>query len=133
MNSPKQYLALLGTPRRIGKERRVIKDKFGISPRQSGDGSLRICQGERMPKSSADQPHDGNPTSAEIFRIFRETTEASISGLKLLLEECADVRADLITIHGRTETENGGDGVFSARQQNRIVELRQARRICRPC
>lgn len=81
-----------------------------------------------MPESSHDQPNDGNPTTAEIFRVFRETTEASISGLKLLLDECADLRADLITIHSRTETENGGDGVFSARQQNRIVELKQASR-----
>lgn len=78
-----------------------------------------------MPKSSSYQPHDGNPTAAQMFRAFRETTTASIAGLKLLLEECADLRADLITIHVRTE--NGdGDGVFSSRQQNRIGTLKQA-------
>ena len=78
-----------------------------------------------MPKPSRDQPHDGQPTAAEIFRVFRETTAASISGLRLLLDECADLRADLIMIHGRTE--NGdGDGAFSARQQNRMVELQEA-------
>lgn len=81
-----------------------------------------------MPKSSRDRPDNGNPTAAEIFRIFRETTEASISGLKLLLDECADLRADLITVHGRAGTHNldDGDGVFSARQQNRILELKEA-------
>lgn len=80
-----------------------------------------------MSQSSHDQPHNGKPTPAEIFRVFRKTTTASISGLKLLLEECADLRGDLITIHGRTEIENGdGDGLFSARQQSRIAELKNA-------
>ena len=78
-----------------------------------------------MSKSSHDQPLDGKPTPAEIFRVFRETTIASISGLKLLLDECADLRTELVTI--RTLANDGdGDGVFSARQQSRIVELKDA-------
>ena len=48
---------------------------------------------------------------------------ASISGLKLLLEECADVRAELVTI---VDGSHDGDGKFSARQRNRILELKQA-------
>ena len=80
-----------------------------------------------MSKSSHDQPHIGNPTTAEIFRMFRETTVASISGLKLLLEECADLRAELVTAHTRTNDGNGeAHGIFSARQQSRIVELKDA-------
>lgn len=75
-----------------------------------------------MPQSSQDQPHDGNPTAAEIFHVFRNTTMASIEGLRLLLEECADLRADLVTVHN-LHTDGDGDGVFSARQQNRILEL----------
>lgn len=78
-----------------------------------------------MSKSSHHQPHDGNPTPAEIFRVFRETTVASISGLKLLLDECADLRAELVTVHTLTN-DGDGDGVFTARQQSRIVELNDA-------
>lgn len=78
-----------------------------------------------MPKSSQDQPHDGNPTAAEIFCVFRNTTMASIEGLRLLLEECADLRGELVTVHN-LHGDGDGDGVFSARQQNRILELQEA-------
>ena len=78
-----------------------------------------------MPESSRDQPHNGNPTAAEIFRVFRETTMASITGLRLLLEECANLRAELITVHS-LHSDDDGDGVFSARQKNRILELQEA-------
>ena len=78
-----------------------------------------------MPKSSQEQPHDGSPTAAEIFRVFRNTTRASISGLSLLLQECADLRAELVTVHS-LHSDGDGDGVFSARQQNRILELHEA-------
>ena len=78
-----------------------------------------------MPQSSPEQPGNGHPTAAEIFRVFRETTMASIEGLRLLLVECADLRADLVTVH--TLHSNGdGDGIFSARQQDRILELQEA-------
>ena len=70
-----------------------------------------------------DLPDSGRPTAAEIFRVFRETTMASISGLKLLLEECADVRAELLMMVDGT---HDGDGLFSARQRNRIRELKEA-------
>ena len=70
-----------------------------------------------------DQPHNGNPTPAEIFRLFRNTTLASIEGLRLLLVECADLRADLITVHG---LQSEGDGLFLGRQQGRIQELQNA-------
>lgn len=50
---------------------------------------------------------------------------ASIEGLKLLLEECAELRAELVTIHS-LHGDGDGDGVFSARQQNRILELQEA-------
>jgi hypothetical protein len=77
-----------------------------------------------MPQSF-DQPPDGDPTTAEIFRVFQATTMASLEGLRLLLEECADVRADLVTIH-RLHSDGDDLGVFSARQQARILELRGA-------
>ena len=76
-----------------------------------------------MPHFSSEQSHNGNPTAAEIFRVFRNTTMASIEGLRLLLGECADLRAELVTIHG---LHGDGDRVFSARQQNRILELQEA-------
>lgn len=44
---------------------------------------------------------------------------------RLLLDECADLRAELITIHG-LHSDGDGDGLFSARQQSRTVELRGA-------
>lgn len=78
-----------------------------------------------MPQSRQEQPHDGNPTAAAIFRVFRNTTVASIEGLTLLLEECAGLRADLDTVHS-LHTDGEGDGVFSARQQNRILDLQEA-------
>lgn len=78
-----------------------------------------------MPQSSDDQPHDGNPTAGEIFRVFSNTTMASIEGLRLLLVECADLRADLIKVHG-LHRDGEDDGVFSARQQSRILELQDA-------
>lgn len=78
-----------------------------------------------MPESPKDQPNVGNPTAAEIFRVFRNTTMASIEGLRLLLGECADLRADLVTVHS-LHSDGDGDGVFSARQQDRILELREA-------
>ena len=78
-----------------------------------------------MPMSSQDHPHDGHPTAAEIFQVFRNTTMASIHGLRLLLEECADLRADLVTVHSHRR-DGDGDGVFSTRQQNRILELQEA-------
>ena len=80
-----------------------------------------------MSPSSRYPPNDGTPTTAEIFRMFRETTIASISGLKLLLDECADLRAELVTVHTRTNDGAGeAHGIFSARQQSRIVELKDA-------
>ena len=78
-----------------------------------------------MPNSSQDQPHDGNPNAAEIFRVFRETTIASIEGLRLLLGECADLRGELVAVH-KLRSGGDGDGVFSVRQQNRVLELREA-------
>lgn len=78
-----------------------------------------------MPETSPDQPHDGSPTPAEVFHVFRNTTMASLEGLKLLLEECADLRAELVTIHS-LHGDGDGDRVFSARQQNRILELQEA-------
>lgn len=74
---------------------------------------------------SPDQPYDGNPTAAEIFRVFRNTTMASIEGLRLLLEECADLRAELVTVYG-LHGDGDRDGVFPARQRNRILELQGA-------
>ena len=78
-----------------------------------------------MPQPSPDQPDDSNPTAAEIFRVFRNTTMASIQGLRLLLGECADLRADLVTLHS-LHSKDDGDGAFSACQQNRILELQDA-------
>lgn len=78
-----------------------------------------------MPDLSSDQPDNGNPTAAEIFRVFRNTTMASIQGLRLLLDECADLRSELVTIHS-LNSDGDGHGVFSARQQDRILELREA-------
>lgn len=78
-----------------------------------------------MPLPQRDLPHDGNPTAAEIFRLFKNTTVASIEGLRLLLGECADLRADLVTVHG-LHSDGDGYGVFSARQQDRILELQKA-------
>ncbi len=57
--------------------------------------------------------------------MFRTTTRAAISGLKLLLQQCADLRAELITIVDGNHDGNGS-GSFSARQRNQIVELKQA-------
>ena len=81
-----------------------------------------------MPESPREQPNVGNPTAAEIFRVFRNTTMASIEGLRLLLGECADLRADLVTVHSLHSYGggDGGNGVFSARQRDRILELRKA-------
>ena len=78
-----------------------------------------------MSKSLQDQSNDSNPTAAEIFHVFRQTITASIEGLRLLLVECADLRAELVAVH---DLHNGGDGdgVFSARQQKRILELEEA-------
>jgi hypothetical protein len=71
------------------------------------------------------QPPDGDPSAAEIFRLFRSTTMASLEGLQLVLEECADLRAELVTIHGLSS--DGDDhGVFSARQKDRMLELQAA-------
>jgi hypothetical protein len=86
--------------------------------------SCEFAKETAMPQSFG-QPFDGDPTAAEIFRVFRNTTAASLEGLRLLLEECALLRAELVTIHGLH-----GDGndhrVFSARQQDRILELQEA-------
>jgi len=75
--------------------------------------------------NSSDLSNDSNPTAAEIFRVFRQTITASIAGMGLLLEECASLRAELVAVHN---LHNGGDGdgVFSARQQKRILELQVA-------
>ena len=78
-----------------------------------------------MPQSPPDPLHDGSPTAAEIFRVFRNTTMASIEGLRLLLEECADLRGELVTVHS-LHSDGDGDGVFSTRQRDRIVELQEA-------
>jgi hypothetical protein len=50
---------------------------------------------------------------------------ASLEGLRLLLEECADLRAELVTIHS-LHSDGDDDGVFSARQESRILQLQQA-------
>jgi hypothetical protein len=71
------------------------------------------------------QPPDGDPSAAEIFRLFRSTTTASLEGLRLVLEECADLRAELVMIHG-LYSDGGDHGVFSARQKDRILELQAA-------
>lgn len=78
-----------------------------------------------MAKSSPDQPDNGNPTAAEIFRVFRNTTMASIEGLRLLLGECADLRGELVTVHN-LHSDGDRHGEFSARQQTRISELQEA-------
>ena len=78
-----------------------------------------------MPQSSQAQPHDGHPAAAEILRVFRNTTVASIEGLTLLLGECADLRAELVTVHS-LHSNGEGDGMFSARQQDRILKLQKA-------
>ena len=57
--------------------------------------------------------------------MFRTTTIAAISGLKLLLQECAELRAELITIVDGNH-DGDGSGSFSARQRNQIVELKRA-------
>lgn len=77
-----------------------------------------------MSRCSQDGPQDGNPTAAEILRVFRNTTMGSIEGVRLLLRECADLRADLVTVSHSLKSD--GDGVFSARQQDRILELQKA-------
>jgi hypothetical protein len=74
---------------------------------------------------SFDQTPDGNPTAAEIFRVFRNTTMASLEGLRLLLEECADLRAELVTIHGLHSSRDDHQAYFG-RQRDRIVELQDA-------
>jgi len=73
-----------------------------------------------MPEFS---PDNNGPTVAEIFHAFRDTSIATITGLKLLLEECADLRAELVTI---VEANHDGSGLFSARQQDHILELKRA-------
>ena len=78
-----------------------------------------------MQRHLPDRLQNGSPTAVEIFRVFRNTTTASIEGLKLLLAECADLRAELVTIRGEQD-ENARE--FSARQQNRILELIAAAR-----
>ena len=77
-----------------------------------------------MPQSF-DQPPNGDPTAAEIFRVFQTTTMASLEGLRLLLQECADLRAELVTIHS-LHSDGDEHGVFSARQRHRILELQEA-------
>lgn len=78
-----------------------------------------------MPQFPPAQPSNGDPTPAEIYRVFRNTTMASIEGLRLLLDECADLRAELVIVHG-LHGNGDGDGVFSARQQSHILELQDA-------
>ena len=70
-------------------------------------------------------PHNGDPTAAEIFCLFRNTTMASLGGLRLLLEECADLRAEIVTIHG-LHSDGDDHRVFFARQRDRISELQEA-------
>lgn len=55
--------------------------------------------------------------------MFRTTTIATVAGLKLLLEECADVRSELAMM---VDGNHDGHGQFSARQRSRITELREA-------
>ena len=74
-----------------------------------------------MSQFSPDVPCNDSPTATEIFRVFRNTTMASISGLKLVLDECADLRTELLMMG-----DGDGRGVFSARQRDRIRELREA-------
>ena len=78
-----------------------------------------------MSQPRSEQPHNGNPTAAEIYRVFRETTMATIEGLRLLLGECADLRGELVTMHN-LHSDGDGDGLFSARQQTRILELQES-------
>jgi hypothetical protein len=56
-------------------------------------------------------------------RVFRKTTITSISGLKLLLEECADLRAELALV---VDGKHDGSGLFLARQKKRMLELKEA-------
>jgi len=64
-----------------------------------------------------------HPIATAIFRLFGDTTIATITGLKLLLEESADLRAELVTI---VEANHDGSGLFSARQRNHILEPKRA-------
>ena len=77
-----------------------------------------------MPQSFH-QPPDGDPTAAEIFRVFRTTMMASLQGLRLLLDECANLRAELVNLQS-LHSDGDDHGVFSARQQDRILELQEA-------
>ena len=81
----------------------------------------KLSQGDLLLERPLDQ--NGDPTPAEIFRVFLTTTVASIEGLKLLLGECADLRAELVTI--RDEQAHKGEE-FSLRQQKRILQLNEA-------
>lgn len=76
---------------------------------------------ERTPSDLPDDGHNGHPSSAEIFRVFRTTMVSSIEGLRLLLAECADIRAELVTMDGKLNDEG-----FSSRQRERIAELNDA-------
>ena len=78
-----------------------------------------------MPHFSPDQPQDGNLPAAKIFRVFCNTIVASIEGLTLLLGECADLRADLVTLHS-LHSDGDDDWMFSAHQQDRILKLQTA-------
>lgn len=78
-----------------------------------------------MREPDQDKRRNSNPTAAEVYRLFRNTTMASMSAVRLLLMECADLRADLITVHG-LNGDGEGNAVFSRRQQDRILELQNA-------
>lgn len=78
-----------------------------------------------MPPQTPNHPDNGNPTAADIFRVFRDATMASISGMRLLLGECVDLRTELVAVHS-LHGDGDGHGQFSARQRTRIVELQEA-------
>jgi hypothetical protein len=98
--------------------------KFSIPVKRNNHGVLRrFDRGGCISKTLPVQPDDGNPTPAEIFRVFRETIMATIGALKLLLQESANVRAELVLLAGANQDINE---LFFVRQRGRIGELEQA-------
>lgn len=76
-----------------------------------------------MPQYSG-QPPNYDPSKADMFRMFRDMTVACISGLHLLLKECADLRAELITMD--THHTDGSGAEFAARQERHMSQLEAA-------
>ncbi len=71
-----------------------------------------------------------NPTAAEIFRVFRNTTMASIEGLRLLLGECADLRGELVTLHS-LHSDSAVMGYFRPANKIAYWNYRKRRNTCR--